>query len=283
MRTMKTVSREPILFSLAYRMIRAGVRGGELLMRTAAKAGVLDVVVRHRLGAVTFGVPLNHAHWSRCDLVNYEAKAIEYVCSAIAGYSDVTLFDCGADIGTFSALLCSKTRRVTSVIAFEPNSDTTEILNWNLAQLPVRSRVVVKAVSSFEGRGRLENPAYDPAADVARFLMPGDGPVEVTTVDGCGLRGGDVVIKIDVEGGELEVLHGAKATIAAARGCVVVLEAHPLVVSRTGRDPVECLRFLESVRPFSFLVAETGARVSSSQPILRDGQVDVWSVIAESI
>lgn len=280
---MKTVAREPVLFSLAYRMIKAGVRGGDFLMRIAGKVGVLDVVVRHRLGAVTFGVPLSHAHWSRRDLDNYEAKAIDYMCSAIGGCSDVTLFDCGADIGTFSALMCSKSTRLTNVIAFEPNSDTTEILKWNLSQLPVRSRVVAKAVSSFEGRGRLENPAYDPAADVARFLMPGDGPVEVTTVDACDLRGGDLAIKIDVEGGELEVLHGAKETIAAARHCVVAIEAHPMVVARTGRDPVECLRFLESIRPFSFLVAETGARLSSSGPILRDGQSEVWSIIGESI
>jgi len=148
--------------------------------------------------------------------------------------------------------------------------------------MPIRSRVVAKAVSSSEGRGRLESPPYDPAADVAR-LMPGDGPIEVTTVDGCGVRGGDVAIKIDVEGGELEVLHGAKETIDAARACAVVIEAHPLVAARTGRDPVECLQFLESIRPFSFLVAETGARISTSAPIPRDGQAEVWNVIGESI
>jgi hypothetical protein len=38
----------------------------------------------------------------------------------------------------------------------------------------------------------------------------------------------------------------SRARIRAARGCAVTVEAHPLVAVRTGRDRVECLRFLES-------------------------------------
>jgi FkbM family methyltransferase len=264
-------------------MSEAGIRGGDFLMRVAARAGVLDVVVKHRLGPVTFGVPIGHLRWDHRHLENYEAQTIECLCKTIADYKDVTLFDCGADVGVFAALMCSKSDRLASVIAFEPNANRTEVLSWNMSQLPVRSQVIAKAVGSFNGRGRLENPAYDPASDVARFLVPGDGPIEVTTVDGCGVRGGDVAIKIDVEGGELEVLHGAKETIGAARACAVSLEAHPLVAARTGCDPVECLRFLKSIRPFSFFVAETSARIATSEPLLRDGQTEVWNIIGESI
>jgi hypothetical protein len=95
-----------------------------------------------------------------------------------------------------------------------------------------------------------------------------------------GLRaGGDVAIKLDLEGGELEALKGAAETIAAARECVITVEVHPAVAKRIERDPVESLQFLESVRPFHFLVAETGERPSTSAPILRIGQTDIWNVV----
>jgi len=186
------------------------------------------------------------------------------------------LFDCGADIGTFSALVCSKTSRVAQVVAFEPNPDVSEFLEHNLSQLRVPSEAITKAVSCFEGTGRLEFPHYD-HSDHGRFLVPGDGPVEVVTIDGVGVRGGDVAIKIDVEGGELEVLKGAAGTISAVRNCVISFEGHPRVAQRLKRDPIECLRFLQSLRPFSFVVAETGESPSTASPLIgeREGVINV--------
>jgi FkbM family methyltransferase len=250
-------------------------------MRQVARAYV-DVVVRHRIGPVIFGVPIGRVPWDQHDLENYESIAIGRMCQAMLGYDAVMLFDCGADIGIFTSAMCSRSDRLKGAIVFEPSPSVTEILAWNMSQLPIETRVIGKAVSCFEGRGSLQRPAYD-AEDEARFLVAGDGPVEVTTVDACGIRGGDVAIKIDVEGGELDVLKGAAETIAAARSCAVTIEAHPLVAARIGRDPVECLRFLESIRPFAFLIAETGEPVSTSGPVLRDGQTAVWNIIGRSI
>jgi FkbM family methyltransferase len=188
------------------------------------------------------------------------------------------LVDCGADIGTFSALVCSQTSHVARVIAFEPNPDVTEFLNHNLSQLRVPSEAITKAVSCFEGTGRLDVPHYD-HSDHSRFLVPGDGSLEVVMIDSLGVRSGDVAIKIDVEGGELEVLNGAAETISSVRKCVISLEAHPRVVKRTKRDPIECLKFLQSLRPFNFVIAETGESPSTSLPLIKDGQRAIVNVI----
>ena len=93
------------------------------------------------------------------------------------------------------------------------------------------------------------------------------------------VRGGDIAIKADIEGGELDALMGAAETIAAARRCAVVIEANPTVVKRNGRDPVECLKFLESIRPFDFVVAETGQRASTAGPLLSRGQTAIWNIV----
>ena len=124
----------------------------------------------------------------------------------------------------------------------------------------------------------MEVPEYDDS-DHARFLVPGEGPLEVVTIDSFGLRGGDLAIKIDVEGGELDVLKGAVETISSARKCVITVEANPRVALRTKRDPVECLRFLESLRAFHFVIAETLESPSTSSPIIKDRQQDCWNVI----
>lgn len=277
----KTVTQAPLFLRLARTMTRWGIRGGDRLVGILGQLGMLNVVARYQLGrAVSFSVPLFRADtcWDKRDVEDYERQLIHSFCHLLEPLFDVVLFDCGADIGTFSALVCSQTPRVRRVIAFEPNPDVAGFMKRNLSQLQIPSRAITKAVGCFKGTGRLEVPAYD-NSDHARFLVPGDGPLEVVTIDSLGVRGGDVAIKIDVEGGELEVLKGAAETIASARKCVITVEASPRVAARTKRDPVECLRFLQSLRAFSFLIAETEESPLTSSPIIKEGQMANLNVI----
>ena len=278
---LKTVTRLPLFLRLAKTMIRWRIRGGHRLVGIFEKLGLLNVVAQYQLGrGVGFSVPLFRADtcWDQRDIEGYEKQLISSFCHLLEPLPDVVLFDCGADIGTFSALVCSHTSRVARVIAFEPNPDVAGFMKRNLSQLQVPSEAISKAVSSFEGAGRLEVPNYD-NSDHARFLVPGDGPLEVVTIDSFGVRGGNVAIKIDVEGGELEVLKGAAETISSARECVITVEANPRVAMRTKRDPVECLRFLQSLRLFNFVVAETAESPLMSSPLIKDGQKAICNVI----
>ena len=76
------------------------------------------------------------------------------------------------------------------------------------------------------------------------------------------------------------MLRGAAETIASARKCVITVEANPRVAMRTKRDPVECLRFLLSLRPFSFVIPETEESPLTSSPIIKDGEKASRNVIA---
>ena len=265
-------------------MIRSRIRGGSRLMGILEQWGLLNVVVQYQLGrGVRFSVPLFRADncWDQRDVEGYETELVRSFCRLLEPLSDVVLFDCGADIGTFSALVCSKTSHVGRVIAFEPNPEVAGFMKRNLSQLQVPSEGITKAVSCFLGRGRLGVPEYD-HSEHARFLVPGNGAVEVVTIDSLGVRGGNVAIKIDVEGGELEVLQGAAETISAARNCVITVEAHPQVAMRTQRDPVECLKFLQSLRLFNFVVVETRESLLTSSPLIKNGQQANSNVIGWS-
>ena len=81
----------------------------------------------------------------------------------------------------------------------------------------------------------------------------------------------------------MDVLRGAGETIRSAGACVIAIEAHPLVASRTGLDPVECLRFLESIRPFEFSVAETGESLSTDRLVLKPDQTEVHNIVCATV
>jgi FkbM family methyltransferase len=259
----KTISRAPLLLRLARTMTRSRIRGGSRLEGILGQLGILDVIVQYRLDRdVNFSVPLFRTDtcWDRKDLEDYEKRVIHLFCRLLEPLCDVVLFDCGADIGTFSALVCSHTTQVARVIAFEPNQGVSIFVKQNLSQLNVPAEAIIKGVGCCGGTGRLETPAYD-QSDHARFLVPGDGSLEVVT---------------------LEVLKGAVETIKSARKCVISMEAHPRVARRTKRDPIECLRLLESLRPFNFVIAETGEVPSASSALIEVGQKHGRNVIGWS-
>ncbi|HXY13184.1 MAG TPA: FkbM family methyltransferase [Terriglobales bacterium] len=279
---LRITTKAPLLLRLAKTMIRWRIRGGDRLVGIVERLGLLNVIVQYPLGrGVNFSVPLFRADtcWDRHDVDQYERRLVHSFCRLLEPLSDVVLFDCGADIGTFSALVCSQTSRVTRVMAFEPNPDVAQFMKRNLLQLLIPSEAITKAVGCCKSTGRLEVPDYD-NSDHARYLVLGDGALEVVTIDSCAVRGGDIAIKVDVEGGELEALRGAAETITSARNCVIAVEANPRVARRTKRDPVECLRFLQSLRHFKFEIAETAESPLISSALITEGQKRNLNVIA---
>lgn len=256
------------------------IRGSWWLLNLLERFGALDVIVQYTLaGNIRLDLPLFRNLWEPRYVKQYEQPLVDLFAERCKQFSSFVLFDRGADIGTFSAQVCSRKVPIGRIIAFEPNPDTAVFLRRNLSFLPYPSDAVACAPSSFVGSGRLESPDYAYSDSCGRFLVPGDGPIPVTTLDTLGVRGKDVAIKIDVEGSELDVLKGAADTILSARNCVVAWEAHPLVAKRTNRDPVECLRFLLSLRPFSFCIAETGEAVGASSSLISEDAKDVVNVV----
>jgi len=250
-------------------------------MNLLAARGVLDVVVNYPLGKFNFGVPLWRNRLELADVLQYESALMDLFGDRLSRLQDGVLFDCGADIGIFSSTICARSQAISRVIAFEPNGDAFPYLEKNMAALPAQAQAINSAVANFVGTGKLESPGYD-GNYTARFLVPGDGPIRVTTIDSFQIFGKSVAIKIDVEGGEMDVLKGASETIKSAAACVIAIEAHPQVASRTGRDPVDCLRFLETIRPFQSTVAETGKTLSLDRAVIQPGQTEVYNIVCAS-
>src|SRR5258708_26474403 len=168
-------------------MIRSGIRGGDRLINMAASRGQLDLIARYRLGNMVVHMPFYREdnRWDELDLQDYEAPLVNSFSKAVEKHPGVTLFDCGADVGVFSALVVSRCPNIKRVLAFEPNSEVFEILQTNLAALHLPATAFLKAVSSFTAKGTMVRPPYDPT-DHGRYLAPGDGDIDATTVDSLG-------------------------------------------------------------------------------------------------
>jgi FkbM family methyltransferase len=253
--------RPPLALSIAKKMIRSNIRGGRFLidlMRPYWQNRTVDYALTPQ---IQFTVPVGRREscLDAQDLREYEQQHVECFCNAIAKATEVTLFDCGADIGLFSASVCSRSSNIRQVLAFEPNQDVREIFALNISRLP-NGEAHDSAVSDFSGFGILARPEYD-SSPHARYLVRADSGFSVTTIDDYRVQG-DIGIKIDVEGGELAVMRGATDTIRNARNVAISFEAHPQVIGRTHIQPNECMRFLQSLRPFRFLVAETDTLVT---------------------
>jgi FkbM family methyltransferase len=160
-----------------------------------------------------------------------------------------TFFDVGANIGTITLPVA-----MTGVecLAFEPAPANAARLAEN-AELNGLGNVTVIEAAMWSERGTVAL-RVDGAEGGGRSRVVdagdrgGEGVVEVpaATLDlwaGGGAAAPDL-LKIDVEGGELEVLRGAGETLGAGRVREVFVETHPLGLEERGASETDVAALL---------------------------------------
>ncbi len=259
--TRRLLSQPPWHFRLAKHLIRARRRGAYRLIELAEWLGCLSCDVRYELArGVGIDVPLDRRpnQWALPDLLEYETALVnEFVLAGAEMSAPVRWVDVGADIGAMSALVISRTPQVTDAWAFEPNQRPFDYLERNVKRLPIPATARRCAIGERSGRGDLRNSATDDS-DHAMFLVPDEtGKLEVVRLDDLfAWNDGSLLLKIDVEGGELAVLRGGENLLRRLPNWCVSLEAHRDVSRRTGLDPSSLVRWLSDLRPVTVHIAE---------------------------
>ncbi len=255
------LSSAPLGFRLAKWLQRYEAPGAYRFERMLRKMGYLDVLVRYPLSERTFvdmpiGLPLRD--YLAKDVTEYERTSIDTASVIAAAWNgSVTLVDCGADVGLVSAKLVDRCKNIHRVLAFEPNRDVFPFLLHNIESLPVDGKARCAAVADFRGKGSLAHDGRDLSDHGAFLARCENGSVDVICLDDLNLRPSEaVILKIDVEGGELDAVQGARKIIANAERLLVLFEAHRRHARRTGIAPREVMRFILSIRPCSVRVAE---------------------------
>lgn len=168
----------------------------------------------------------------------YEAGTRNFIASYVANLSGGVVIDVGANIGLHTLVMAASRRRAeVRVLAFDANPDMVARLRGNLALnglndvevfpigLDAQSRVLELGLPYLEGQETYTNPGIASMTDMRRAVRtiavacrPLD---EVLAEAGC--RHADVkLIKMDVEGKELDVLRGAARVLRDSRAAVIV-------------------------------------------------------------
>jgi FkbM family methyltransferase len=194
-----------------------------------------------------------------------------------------TIVDVGAHVGYFSRLFGEVTGAQGKVYAFEPNPLIFPLLKENVAHLQ-HVFVFNYGLSSRAGRSPLflagnnhsvASFAKDyPASHLAFHGNAEVDPVEAQVVVGdeflhrAGIEQVDL-IKMDVEGWEIDALSGLERTITASKGVTVSCEFNPAAQKCAGRGRNELLEwFLD--RQFNLACLRAGELQTFSRSSMDD-------------
>jgi FkbM family methyltransferase len=159
----------------------------------------------------------------------------------------MTVLDVGAHVGLYSVIGARRVGPTGRVFSFEPVPPTIEFLRQNVERSSADNVTIVpKAVGSRAGRLRINwSPDRLGAGSSARS---GERHVdaEVVTLDEfCEAENvAPDFIKIDVEGGELDVLAGLRRALSS--GPVVLMEMNVPLLEELHRSPEEYLRIVSA-------------------------------------
>jgi len=186
-----------------------------------------DIIVRLDDDAL-FSFPYGDGYWSLLLDRNYHYEAdLELFFRGVAD-ADYILIDCGANYGYWSVLVTSKPFGAHRSIAIEPSSRTFGKLAANAKINGNRFKAMQRAIGAKAGVARLSGskheklsiagPVGQAGEEVAVIAL--DDLVEQTVITALGRY----VIKLDVEGVEVEALSGATRLLQS--DCVVICEEH---------------------------------------------------------
>jgi len=140
---------------------------------------------------------------------------LDFVTEVTEGDS---VWDVGANVGTYSLLAA---KQGADAMAFEPGQDALQRLRKNCELNDVEERVEVRevALSGENTQAELSDDKKSGHRKLTELSSDSDG-VEVRRGDDIDIENPDV-IKIDVEGHEVEALSGMVESLSSARACYV--------------------------------------------------------------
>ncbi|MCH2232342.1 MAG: FkbM family methyltransferase [Crocinitomicaceae bacterium] len=168
------------------------------------------------------------------------------------------IFDCGANIGLYSLNL-AKLYPNAQIHSFEPLTYNFEIFKNNITlnsfnsivanQLGVGSKneeLDIKFGAKKSGASLYEND----------FNNEGSETIKITTIDNyCTQNNISEIdlIKIDIEGAEMEALRGAETTLKKSKSCIIVAEVIEQHLKAAKSSTKEVFEFLENLGFKAFL------------------------------
>ena len=170
----------------------------------------------------------------------YEQRVRDALASAVKP-GDV-VWDVGANVGVYSELFCQWVGKDGLVVAFEPWTESCERIRERLPDCQWL-RVENVALGADDSTGRLVTGAESVENHIETELdaqngVAGSVPIAIARGDTLRQRLGQApnVIKLDVEGFEVEVLAGMEQLLASPELRSLLIEVHFLKLEQRGKQ-----------------------------------------------
>ena len=169
------------------------------------------------------------SRWLQVARATHEAHVAEALCHHLE--PAMVACDAGAHLGYFTVLMASHVGTEGRVLSFEPAPRQAGLLRRSVARNGLSQVTVVEqALGAAEKTGWLELAPNDAMNRVRPDPIEGrTAAVPVTTLDAWEAGGGGLerldLLKLDVEGDELDVLTGSASTLERHRP-TIVCEVH---------------------------------------------------------
>jgi FkbM family methyltransferase len=183
--------------------------------------------------------------------------------------SGARVLDIGAHIGYYTLLSSKLVGPEGKVYAFEPNPENGVLLAKSIEANSLHNvELIRKAVGREAGKANLylsgvsnENQCY--YVEGRKHVE-----VEITSLDDFfrDLPGVDFM-KIDVDGFEINILHGAEKLIQKSKGLMMVTEFSPHHLTTAGEDPREYFNYLTRL---GFKMSLIDERTGAVRPVAVD-------------
>jgi FkbM family methyltransferase len=208
-----------------------------------------DIAIKLNPDAI-FAFPYGDGYWSKLLNRNFTYENELEVLFRASADVDYTLLDCGANYGYWSVLVSSAPFGARKAIAIEPSSQNFAKLANNARLNNNRFEVMPSAIGAVRGTARLSGTKHE------AFSIAGDAHDEGEIVsvlaldnlidDGKIAADGKYLIKLDVEGVEIEAIKGGTRLLKG--DSVILCEEH-------GNDPAHTVsRYILDKTPLKLIV-----------------------------
>lgn len=174
----------------------------------------------------------------------------------------MTFLDLGANLGYFTILASQRVGDEGRVYAFEPGPENYRFLLKNIQLNGCRNvRPLNVAASNRTGPGELflssDSPTDHQLVDDPSAHRKAIRVNTITVDHAVGSASGPLVVKIDVQGHEMQCVQGMTTTLRHSAQASLIVEFCPYLLVRHGADPKDFLELLTSiglsVREISYL------------------------------
>lgn len=209
----------------------------------------------------------------RTFLANCESSTSNLV-RKVAGKNPILFIDVGSNRGWYS-LLSTSLNSASITIAFEPEDTARKILNENLAKNGYENvQVFSCALGADPHTAQIWSYAGNDGMHTLYPIQDWDArsgnEVQVKTLDECltPVRNRElpILIKIDVEGSEMDVLRGG-TQVLQSRDLQLIIEINETLLQAANTSPEEIFSYLKSFGYFGYWISPGEALVAQGETL----------------